>query len=169
MTEDARSDADLLARTPAAPAAVVSVFRTLGMPAPGDTLPTSVPVDARTLGNGIYVAGRDGTRCIYVVNGVAQCGRRFIDSIVLTGGMLRPADTPSTPSQIDAAGVALDGVTAVRIVTASGATTTLPVTTNGFRETVPDAGFADVSAIEIVHDDGSVVRADPAVFGWVTP
>jgi hypothetical protein len=148
---------------PQPPIEIMDEFRSLGTGStPGALLPAGVPVDGRDLGNGIYVETRpNNILCVYVVEGAGQCRDADLggQDVWLMSDIERESSETS-PFDMHTYGLAKDGVAEIDLTTPHGIVS-IPVNHNAFRATLPDTIFSDISAIRILHSDGTISTIDP--------
>lgn len=139
---------------PNLPAAPAGLFQKVGLGS-GDYL------DAKQVGDGMYLARRGNALCAVVLHGFGGCTSQIDGDVWLQGDEGREYDAETAPFQVHFYGFARDDVATIRVTTADGNTVALPVVHNAFQTTFKNTTFADIAAIEAVYNSGKSTSLDP--------
>jgi hypothetical protein len=140
----------------AAPGAVLSDFQSLH---------AGNYADAKTVGNGMYLASNNGALCAWVRGGLGGCTDRLnAGDVWLAGDMIRESDSENAPFKVHFYGFARDDVAALRVTTADGTTRRIPVHNNAFQATFGNTSFGDLASISELYNSGRSVSVNPALY-----
>jgi hypothetical protein len=114
---------------------------------------------AKQVGQGMYLGQRGDALCEIVIPGAGQCTDHLAGDVWLMGDMGRTSET--APFSVHFYGFARDDIAALRVTTADGNVTSVPVEHNAFRTTLSHTSFADISAVEAVSTSGQTTALDP--------
>lgn len=108
---------------------------------------------------GMFLGRRGDALCEIAIPGDGQCTEHLDDDVWPMGNMGRPSET--APLSVHFYGFARDNVASIRVTTANGNVTTIPVEHNAFQTTLTNTTFADITAIEAVSTSGQTTPIDP--------
>jgi hypothetical protein len=121
--------------------------------------------DARTVGEGVYLARRGDALCSFVVHGAGGCTEHLPDGDVWLGGTMgREYDAETAPFQVFLYGFARDNIAMITVTTSNGFTVMLPVKHNAFQTTLPNKTFSDITSVSATSNSGATTQLDISAY-----